>query len=188
MVGNWRIADQRIGNVGNRNAIGVLDRPIGCRSNSRQQKQFFPSRCPCGQSKNHLDIRQRKRLKIPIFFNSKKFHFENWKQVGAERNCFNYTIRRWFPVANGTMYRSAIIYESHSPGTFQKFSIYWLIGSFCNEQSILKFENWMNGVDLWLELFQFLIDLNWIWLNIQRKRIEFEYSNWIEMNWIEFVF
>ncbi len=42
-------------------------------------------------------------------------------QVGPERLCFNYLIRRWFPVANGTMYRSAIVYESHSPGNYLKY-------------------------------------------------------------------
>jgi len=37
-------------------------------------------------------------------------------RVTADRFCFHFEVRRWFPVANMTMYRSAIIYESHSPG------------------------------------------------------------------------
>ena len=37
-------------------------------------------------------------------------------KVGSERLCFDYEIRRWYPVANISLYRSAVIYESYSPG------------------------------------------------------------------------
>ena len=37
-------------------------------------------------------------------------------RVGPERICFHFQVNRWFPVANMTMYRSAIVYESNSPG------------------------------------------------------------------------
>uniref|UniRef100_A0A0P5Q059 Macroglobulin complement-related protein n=1 Tax=Daphnia magna TaxID=35525 RepID=A0A0P5Q059_9CRUS len=53
-----------------------------------------------------------------VFVTDKKIVW-TFDKVGPERLCFNYLIRRWFPVANGTMYRSAIVYESHSPEHFE---------------------------------------------------------------------
>lgn len=38
------------------------------------------------------------------------------KQVGQELLCIKYPVHRWFPVANLTLHRSAIVYESHKPG------------------------------------------------------------------------
>ena len=48
--------------------------------------------------------------------------------MGEERLCIKYPVHRWFPVANLTLYRSAIIYESHMPGK-SSLSI-WLSGIF----------------------------------------------------------
>ncbi|XP_043245415.1 CD109 antigen-like [Amphibalanus amphitrite] len=38
---------------------------------------------------------------------------------GNESLCFNYTIRRWFPVANMTKYRRALLYEQYQPERFE---------------------------------------------------------------------
>ena len=48
--------------------------------------------------------------------------------MGEERLCIKCPVHRWFPVANLTLYRSAIIYESHMPGK-SSLSI-WLSGIF----------------------------------------------------------
>ena len=37
-------------------------------------------------------------------------------RLSAERFCFRFQVNRWYPVANMTMYRSALVYESNSPG------------------------------------------------------------------------
>lgn len=42
--------------------------------------------------------------------------FVSIKQVGQERLCIKFTVHRWFPVANLTLYREAVVYESHKPG------------------------------------------------------------------------
>lgn len=40
-------------------------------------------------------------------------------EVGNEKLCFDYEIHRWFPVANLTQFRSAIIYDSFTPEHFE---------------------------------------------------------------------
>lgn len=37
-------------------------------------------------------------------------------QVTGEKTCFNHTVKRWFPVANMTQYRQALMYESYARG------------------------------------------------------------------------
>ncbi|XP_059351436.1 CD109 antigen-like [Daphnia carinata] len=40
-------------------------------------------------------------------------------KVGQELLCIKYPVHRWFPVANLTLHRSAIVYESHKPEHFE---------------------------------------------------------------------
>jgi hypothetical protein len=46
------------------------------------------------------------------------------RQLGTTEECFNYTIRRWYPVANMTKTRSARIFGTYEPEKFNVTMFY----------------------------------------------------------------
>ncbi|XP_046648840.1 CD109 antigen-like [Daphnia pulicaria] len=67
---------------------------------------------------NELVIRNNYTFIRDVFIGRGKIIWM-FDRVGEERLCITYPIHRWFPVANMTLYRTAIIYESHMPEHFE---------------------------------------------------------------------
>uniref|UniRef100_A0A0P5QY90 Macroglobulin complement-related protein n=1 Tax=Daphnia magna TaxID=35525 RepID=A0A0P5QY90_9CRUS len=67
---------------------------------------------------NELVVRNNYTFISDVFIGSTKIIWM-FDQVGQELLCIKYPVHRWFPVANLTFHRSAIVYESHKPEHFE---------------------------------------------------------------------
>uniref|UniRef100_A0A0P4XT60 Macroglobulin complement-related protein n=1 Tax=Daphnia magna TaxID=35525 RepID=A0A0P4XT60_9CRUS len=67
---------------------------------------------------NELVVRNNYTFISDVFIGRNKIIWM-FDQVGQELLCIKYPVHRWFPVANLTLHRSAIVYESHKPEHFE---------------------------------------------------------------------
>ena len=50
-----------------------------------------------------------------------------WFQLNRTETCFNYTIQRWYPVANMSRYLSARAYELYAPGECDSSNVSYVL-------------------------------------------------------------
>ncbi len=79
--------------------------------------------CSDGRREDLVVFRLRKRFFCfySLVNTIMRFKFEVFPQIDDQLNCFNHTIRRWYPVANLTLCRHALLYEITARGKIIQF-------------------------------------------------------------------
>lgn len=110
-----RIDSFRYGCFGCSHSNGLLDSTTETRHLHFEQTRTQLTTCSIPREKSAVLLRLRKQFKINASINcyaKKSFLL----QLDHEQICVNFTIERWFPVANMSRYLPIRVYDYYAPG------------------------------------------------------------------------